>query len=553
MTPPGRTAAPVAARVTGAVEAAPRPSAPPLLLAASVLVAALFAVPFVYLVVRNVTEDANVLDILRSRSTLDPLLRTLWLATTVAVAATAIGTLLAWLTMRTDLPGRRLWRIACPLPLVLPSFVAGAALLTAFAPGGAAAELLKRVGVDSTPTIEGYWGALVVLTFITYPYAYLPVAARMSGLPGSLDEAARLLGRGPVATFRLIIWPQIRSAASAGFLLVFLYVVSDFGVVQLMSYRTLTTRIFTTRLFDQPTSFALGLVLALVALGVVVLERAAARSVPERLAEASGTPFVVRLGRWKSAALGAVAVPVVLGLVAPVGVLGWWVYRGTVSDTPGFSSLGAGVGDLGGPAINTVLASLLAAAVALVVVLPAAYLITRYRSRIAGPLHAVLVAGFALPGLVIALSAVFMALQVPGLDFIYLTLPLLIFAYVVHFGAQAYGATQVGVQAADRRLEEAARTLGAGRLRRLRRVELPALMPALAAGGGLVMLSTMKELPATLLASPIGFETLATRVWNANEDGFLADAGLAALVLVGLSAVLTWALVIRRLQPPTEL
>ena len=71
------------------------------------------------------------------------------------------------------------------------------------------------------------------------------------------------------------------------------------------------------------------------------------------------------------------------------------------------------------------------------------------------------------------------------------------------------------------------------------------MAPALAAGGGLVLLSTMKELPATLLASPVGFETLATRIWNANEDGFLADMGLASVVLVAVSAVLTWLLVIR--------
>ena len=104
---------------------------------------------------------------------------------------------------------------------------------------------------------------------------------------------------------------------------------------------------------------------------------------------------------------------------------------------------------------------------------------------------------------------------------------------------------EVGVAAVDRRLDEAARMLGAGRLRRLARVDVPLMAPALAAGGGLVLLSTMKELPATLLASPVGFETLATRIWNANSDGFLANVGLASLVLIAVSAALTWLLVIR--------
>ena len=110
-----------------------------------------------------------------------------------------------------------------------------------------------------------------------------------------------------------------------------------------------------------------------------------------------------------------------------------------------------------------------------------------------GAVHIIVAGSFAVPGLLIALAVVFMALRVPGLDFLYLTFPLLIFAYVVHFGVQALRSAEVGVATVDRRLEEAAQTLGAGRLRRLLRIEVPLMLPALAAGGGLVMLSTMKE------------------------------------------------------------
>jgi iron(III) transport system permease protein len=74
------------------------------------------------------------------------------------------------------------------------------------------------------------------------------------------------------------------------------------------------------------------------------------------------------------------------------------------------------------------------------------------------------------------------------------------------------------------------------------------MVPGLAAGAGLVLLATMKELPATLLLAPIGFETLATRVWSAAESGLFARAGLASLVLVALSGVLTWFLTVRRLE-----
>jgi iron(III) transport system permease protein len=119
---------------------------------------------------------------------------------------------------------------------------------------------------------------------------------------------------------------------------------------------------------------------------------------------------------------------------------------------------------------------------------------------------------------------------------------------VVHLGAQSLRTAQVAVGSVPRRLDESARVLGAGRLRRFTTVELPLMLPGLAAGAGLVLLSTMKELPITLLTSPLGFETLATRIWEDAEAVFLAEAGLASLVLVALSGVLTWLLVVRRTE-----
>ena len=141
-----------------------------------------------------------------------------------------------------------------------------------------------------------------------------------------------------------------------------------------------------------------------------------------------------------------------------------------------------------------------------------------------------------------------LAIDAPLINRWYQTLPLLIIAYVLHFGAQATRAAQVAVDAVPRRLGDAAATLGAGRPRRFFSVEIPLMTPGLLAGAGLVMLSTMKELPATLLLAPIGFDTLATEIWGAGDRGALSQGALASLMLVALSAVLTWAVVIRRLE-----
>lgn len=519
--------------------------APPLLVAVGLLSAALFAVPFVYLLWRNLQHGGRFVDVISTIDTWRPIGRSLLLASVVTALASTVGTYLAWVVMRTDVPFARPLRLLAPLPLVLPSFVAGAALLAAFAPGGLVEELLSPLGVDRVPGVRGFWGSVLALTVISYPYVFLPVAARLRQLPGSLEEAALLLGSSPRATFVRVVLPQISSSIRAGALLVMLYALSDFGVVALMGYPTVTVRMFSSWLASPEVAFALGLVLGLVALGLVVAERATSGGAsPRDHARTSGSRRV-RLGRWRWPAFLVALATAFLSIVGPVSVLAWWAWRGAVNRSAGFTG-GDGLGGFWDPTWHTLTVAVITGVVAVVIVVPLAVLTGRYRSRAALPAMGLLVAGFALPGLVVALSVVFMALRIGPLGWLYQTMPLLVFAYVVHFGAQAFRTAEVGVSAADRQLDEAARTLGAGAIRRFFRVELPVMAPVLSAGGGLVMLSTMKELPATLLAAPIGFDTLATRVWNATEDGFLADAALASLILLAVSGVLTWLLVIRR-------
>jgi iron(III) transport system permease protein len=199
------------------------------------------------------------------------------------------------------------------------------------------------------------------------------------------------------------------------------------------------------------------------------------------------------------------------------------------------------------PAVNTTLASGMAALVAVALVLPAAYLAMRHRGRLGGAADALITGGFAVPGIVVALALAFWTLNSPGaFGALYQTLPLLVGAYALHFGALALGPARVAVTSVPARLDDAARTLGRGRLSRLATIDLPLMTPGLAAGAGLVLLSAMKELPVTLLLAPAGFPTLATRIWSAAEDAFWADASIGALVLVALSGVLTWLLVVRR-------
>jgi iron(III) transport system permease protein len=534
-------AAPAVATAPAARRAGAR--APWSLSSVGLVVAGSFTAPLGYLVVRNAGDVTAFVETVTSSSVLGPLRRTLVLALAVTAACAAVGTAVAWLVTRTDLPGRRVLGVLAALPLVLPSFVAAVALVSAFARGGLLEDFF---GIETGLRIEGFWAAFGVLTLISYPYVYLPVAARLAGLPASLEESARSLGRSPRAVFRTVVWPQTAGAVAAGSLLVFLYVVSEFGAVAIVRYDTLTRRIYAARLLDQEAALAMSLLLGLIAVAVIVGERAVNRRRARiELAAVDSRPHRVALGPWKAPALAGVVAVLGLAIGAPVLVLGWWTVRG-LSGGRNVLGRGADVSSLVSPTVNTALLALTAAVVAVVVVLPIAYLTTRYRSRTGAIANTLIVGGFALPGLVIALALVSWTLDAPLVDRLYQTLPLLIFAYVVHFGAQAMRASQVAVSGVPRRLDDAARALGAGRWRRFRTVDAPLMIPGLAAGAGLVLLSVMKELPATLLLAPIGVDTLALRIWSATEEGFFAQAGLAALVLVALSAVLTWLLTIRR-------
>jgi ABC-type sulfate transport system permease component len=190
---------------------------------------------------------------------------------------------------------------------------------------------------------------------------------------------------------------------------------------------------------------------------VVVLERQVSRRLAATTSARSRRPLHVPLHAWRWPSFAAVVLFIGNALLAPVLALGWWAWRGLAHADDAGSQLGDDLADLVAPAANTAIVSIVAAATAVAVVLPLAYLTTRYRSRPGGVANAFVVAGFALPGISVALAMVFWSINAPILDRLYQTVPLLIFAYVIHFGAQSMRASQVAVGAMPMRLDDAAR------------------------------------------------------------------------------------------------
>ena len=520
---------------------------PPLVIVLpALLVALMMLAPVGYLVLRASDAEGGVWELVFRARTAEILLNTATLAVAVAVTTVVIAVPLAWLTLRSDLPGRRLVATLATMPLVIPSYVGAWALIGALGPKGLLQQALEGpLGVDRLPDIYGFFGAWMALTLFTYPYVLLAVRASLRGIDPSLEEAARGLGYGAWRTFFTATLPRLRPAMAAGGLLAALYTVSDFGVVALMRYDAFTRAIYVQyrAAFDRTYAATLALMLIGLALGLLWVERRArGREVQYRVgmgAARRSTP--VALGRWRWGALAFSGAVLLLALVVPLGVLVYWL-------ATGLSAADAWDG-VAQAAINSAGVAALAAVVTMAAALPGAVLSARYGGRWVRVVEVFDHLGYALPGIVIALAFVFIgANYLPSL---YQTLPLLLLGYLVRFLPQATGAAATTLAQVSPRLEEAARTLGRSTLGAIREVTAPLAWPGIAGGMALVFLTVMKELPITLLLRPTGFETLATEIWSATGTGSYARAAGPSLVLVLLSAVPTVLLVTRERRQRT--
>ena len=462
---------------------------------------------------------------------------TLGLALATVALATLVAAPLAWLAARaeaTPWPAgfRRAATLAGVLPLAVPGYVMAYALLGAAGPRGLIAS---ATGVD-LPRPAGFWGALVVLALATFPYLFLNLRAALAGLDPAPEDAARSLGLGPWAVAWRVVVPQLRPAWLAGALLVALHALGDFGVVSLVRFETFSQAIYVqyAASYDRTYAAALALMLLSLTLGVLWAEARLLGAARFERSVASRPAERVRVPSVPAVLFVAVVAGVAVGL--PLATLAFWLGRAPVD-----------AARVGAALLNSVSAAAPAALVAVALAVPIAVVgvrrpggISRAASR---AVERVAYLGYATPPLALALA--FVVLAVRAVPWAYQTLGLLVAAYGVHFLAEALGPVRSALLQAPAVAEWAARSLGRSPARAFLAVTLPQLRGGLAAGGAFVFLSALKELPITLLLSPLGFTSLATGLWGAAGEGLYAAAAPYALALVGVAALLV-ALVLRR-------
>lgn len=441
------------------------------------------------------------------------LANTLLLVLLSVLGAFLLGVPLAVLTAYVRLPLPRLWLALLAAPLALPSYIGAFTFYAAFGPGG---ELENLTGL-ATPSARGLFGAALVMTLYTYPFVLLTTRAALLSQDASQINAARTLGLDVPRSLWRIALPRAAPGMAAGCLLAALYALSDFGTPAIMGLDTFTRAIYVEyNAFGLEQAAMLSLqLLAIVGLVLYLESRIAAA--PER----PGRALAIWPRSWQSVLCLLAAAPVpLLAIALPLAVFSVWLLRD------------GGGGFEFALAWNSALASLLAACAAVALALPVAF--AALGGRFGRLLERTTYLGFGVPGIVMGTALVYVGLQAP---FLYQTLGLLVFAYVLRFLPLAVGAVRSAAGQLDASLANAARLLGAGPWELWRRVSLPLTFRGMVAGAALVFLEAMRELPATLLLAPTGFETLATYLWRVYEAGYFGRAAIPGLMLVLMSGL----------------
>ena len=498
--------------------------------------AALILLPLTYVTSQALSADPAIWSRLWTTRIPELLTNTIRLAASVACLTLLLGVSTAWLITRVQLPGRRLWEGALILPLAMPTYVLAYIYSYLLGFGGPVEHVWQLVAGPQARIFSphSYWGATLVMTLDTFPFVYLLSRSALLNLNVSFEEVARASGISRMKTLWLVTLPLMRPSIAAGLALVILYVVSDFGAVSLLRYQTLTYAVFQqmTGRSDNTAASILSLLLVGLALLFLVTERWFRHR--SRFYQTSGR--YRRPERHRFGWLGTLLVTGYLALVVgasfglPACLLVVWSLSPEAQATIDSRFFGF--------LWNSGFLAACAATGGVLIGLPLAYMASRRPTWLnLGCLQAAY-AGYVLPGPVAALAVLVLCLNLT--PFLYGSVLVLIVAYVIHFLPAGLQSLEPALQQITPNLEEVARTLGLDVRQTWQRVTLPLMRNGFVVAWVLMFLQTMKELPATLLLRPVGFDTLAIRVWmEASEEYYqLAAPSALLIVLLGLPTLL---------------
>ena len=474
---------------------------------------------------------------------------TLLLMLGVGFVSLIFGISTAWAVVRYDFPGRRFIEWVLLLPFAVPPYLVAYTYTDFFEYSGPVQGLIRELFTWNNassywfPEIRSLPGAMIVMGSVLYPYVYVMSRVAFVLTPASLYEVGIVSNK---SLFWKIGLPLARPAIFAGLALVLMETISDFGTVEYFSIETLTLGIFNVWLgmnslttASQIASFSFLFIIALLILEI--LSRSRRRFMDTTRRSNPLTP--VRLtGKYLIVGWIVCLLPIILGFVIPVGILLSFVIEG--ADT-------ASIGAIGNAALNSLFISGISA---VVIIIGASFLgfVAFYKGNyVLKQLVALASIGYAFPGTILAIGVVTIGGALDTGIANVLTryfgishqgwftggVGLVIFACVIRFQAIGYGAVTSGLERLSPNMMDASRVLGDGFGKSLQRVIIPLSLLSFVAGGLLVFVDSMKELPMALLLRPFNYETLATFVYQYAKDELLEEAAFPALIIISTSII----------------
>lgn len=513
---------------------------PKILLTTNVFILTIFLMPIFYMFWRFANFSRNISAFLKSWDVFSLLFNTLTLFLAVVLTSLLIGLLVSIFTVRYELPASKILFSLTILPLVIPSYIGALTYVSAFSPRGLFVDIFSNFGLNEISGIDGFVGSWIVLTLFTYPYVQLVCSSALRNLDSTVEDAARSLGVKKVKMYTSVVLPRLKKPIIYSSLLVGLYVISDFGAVSLMKYGTMTKAIYSYYVINingDPVIFY-STILIFLALIISFAQRGSDIS---RSAKVSGTPREmekIKLSKKpKILVLAFFFVLIFFSLFVPVSVLGYWLFRGLAQGNTVSGALSGILGSLTAATVTSILA--------MVIATPIVVMISQYRSKFGDLFEKVTLTLYGLPHIAVGISMLFITIKI--FPSIYQTFITLIISYLIVFLPQAVGGGQASMEQVKLSYIEASSGLGFSKIDTFFKITFPLIYRGLLAGAALVFLSTMKELPQTLLLRPTGFSTMAVDIWSNASEALFTQAAFSAFILLAISAFPTYILSTRNL------
>jgi len=511
------------------------------------LIAAVITLPLVAIITQALAPDEAVFAHLFDTVLPTYVANTLQLMFWVGLGALIIAIPAAWLVAKCHFPGRRIFQWALLLPLAMPAYVVAYVYTDLLDYAGPLQKLLRELFVWQSPQdyyfpeVRSLGGASMMLSLVLFPYIYLLARTTFMEQSSSLQHAARVMGCGPWRSFWHLSLPMARPALAVGVALVAMETAADFATVSYFAVPTLTTAVYDTWLEYGSLSAAakLSAIMLLVVFSMIGFERFARRKQQlfQKQTGVNQVELYLLKGMKAKLASGYCSALLFFSFLLPFIILlqyAWEYFDQSWSSAFWEYSLNS---------------LYIAAIVSVIAVFIGVLLmfIRRISPRRADLLPSRLVStGYALPGTVLAIGILvpltyldfavndlyeYLGHRGPGLIFTG-SVFVLIFAFCIRFSAIAIGSVESSYKRISPSLDMAAITMGLTPWALLCRVHIPLLRRGIFAGLLLVFIECMKELPAALLLRPVGFENLATYVFQFVSDEQLEHGALAAIVIV---------------------